>query len=156
MSKPGVAAHQHVGTHPHGDPVGHHSSQTFNAHQPVLHWSPLWGWQGNHWGGHPGGLWCLSGCAMLRYNDPLGMVSGFRTLGFPECFSTLDGTHIPITCPPLAHHPYYNQQEFHPFVPQAVVDHRDTFTNVSVSRAGSTHNQKNLYIWCVVFFFDLV
>ncbi|KYO40175.1 hypothetical protein Y1Q_0000025 [Alligator mississippiensis] len=82
----------------------------------------------------------MLGHAVLWIHDPLEVVGGFYSLGFPQCIRALDGTHIPVTCPPRSDHLYFSQWGFHLVVVQAVVDRWGTFTNVSADWIGSTHN----------------
>ncbi|KYO48487.1 hypothetical protein Y1Q_0022676 [Alligator mississippiensis] len=74
------------------------------------------------------------GHMVLQVHNPLVVVvAEFHALGFLQCFRALDGTHIPITGPPLGNQPYYSQRGFHSVVSQAIVDHQGAFMH---TRAG--------------------
>ncbi|KYO25182.1 hypothetical protein Y1Q_0001801 [Alligator mississippiensis] len=70
---------------------------------------------------------------VLWVQDPLEVMVEFCTLGFSQCIRALDRTHIPISCPPHGHRPYYSWQGFHFIMFQAIIDHCSAFTNMSAS-----------------------
>ncbi|XP_074866063.1 uncharacterized protein LOC142021313 [Carettochelys insculpta] len=53
---------------------------------------------------------------LVRLGDPDATIVGFATLGFPNCFAALDGTHIPIRTPQHSGGRYINRKGYHSVV----------------------------------------
>ena len=71
----------------------------------------------------------------------LKVVDGFlHTLGFPQCFVEINGSHILILT--LKEDPldYYSRKGHHSIVLQAEVDHEYKFINIFVGWPGSCHD----------------
>ncbi|XP_074861973.1 uncharacterized protein LOC142019253 [Carettochelys insculpta] len=73
---------------------------------------------------------------LVRLGDPDAAIAGFATLGFPNCFGALDGTHIPIRAPEHSGGRYINRKGYHSVVLQALVDIRGHFLDIYVGWAG--------------------
>ena len=71
------------------------------------------------------------------------VINGFEsTWGFPQCVGALDGCHIPVRPPSLAHTDYYNRKGWYSIIVQAVVDHEYLFRNINVGWPGSVHDAR--------------
>ncbi|XP_074871522.1 uncharacterized protein LOC142023941 [Carettochelys insculpta] len=79
---------------------------------------------------------------LVRFGDPDAAIVGFATLGFPNCFGALDGTHIPIHAPEHSGVRYLNRKGYHSVVLQALVDSQGHFLDIYVGWPGSTHNTR--------------
>ncbi|XP_074832015.1 uncharacterized protein LOC142001060 isoform X2 [Carettochelys insculpta] len=79
---------------------------------------------------------------LVRLGDPDAAIAGFVTLGFPNCFGALDGTHIPIRAPEHSGGRYLNRKGYHSVVLQALVDSRGRFLDIYVGWPGSTHDAR--------------
>ena len=78
-------------------------------------------------------------------NQALEVVKGFEDRwDFPQCFGSIDGSHIPILPPANDARDYYNRKGFHSVVIQALVDHQHRFMNVNVGWPGSVHDARIL------------
>ncbi|XP_074840796.1 glucocorticoid-induced transcript 1 protein isoform X4 [Carettochelys insculpta] len=79
---------------------------------------------------------------LVRLGDPHATVAAFATLGFPNCFGALDGTHIPIRAPHHSGGRYLNRKGYHSVVLQALVDSRGRFQYIYVGWPSSTHDAR--------------
>ncbi|XP_074855491.1 tectonic-3 isoform X3 [Carettochelys insculpta] len=79
---------------------------------------------------------------LVRLGDLNAAIAGFATLGFPNCFGALDGTHIPIRAPEHSGGRYLNRKGYHSVVLQALVDSRGRFLDIYVGWPGSTHDAR--------------
>ncbi|XP_074859612.1 ankyrin repeat domain-containing protein 13C isoform X1 [Carettochelys insculpta] len=79
---------------------------------------------------------------LVRLGDPDATIAAFATLGFPNCFGALDGTHIPICAPHHSGGRYMNRKGYHSVVLQALVDSRGRFQDIYVGWPGSTHDAR--------------
>ncbi|XP_074857124.1 2-Hydroxyacid oxidase 2 isoform X5 [Carettochelys insculpta] len=79
---------------------------------------------------------------LVRLGDPDATIAAFATLGFPNCFGALDGTHIPICTPHHSGGRYLNRKGYHSVVLQALVDSRGRFQDIYVCWPGSTHDAR--------------
>ncbi|XP_074853818.1 uncharacterized protein LOC142014711 [Carettochelys insculpta] len=79
---------------------------------------------------------------LVRMGDPDATIAAFATLGFPNCFGALDGTHIPICAPHHSGGRYMNRKGYHSVVLQALVDSRGHFQDIYVGWPGSTHDTR--------------
>ncbi|XP_025061758.1 protein ANTAGONIST OF LIKE HETEROCHROMATIN PROTEIN 1-like [Alligator sinensis] len=82
------------------------------------------------------------GPRFLRLSDPQEVIDGFAYMGFPNCIGAIDGTHIPILCPPHRSSEYINKKGYFSIVLQGVVDHRGRFTHVTTGCAGKVHDAR--------------
>ena len=76
--------------------------------------------------------------------DALKVIDVHHTCGFPQCFGTIDGSHIPILTPKEDPLDYYNRKGHHSIVLQALVDHECKFMNIFVGWPGSCHDARIL------------
>ena len=80
-----------------------------------------------------------------KRNELENIISKYkRKWGFPACFGAIDGTHIPISAPYLAHSDYINRKGYHSIVMQAVVDCNYLFRDIVVGWPGSVHDARVL------------
>ena len=71
------------------------------------------------------------------------VVQGFQDKrGFPQCASSIDGSHMSVT-PPANHTNYYSRKGFCSMIVQAMVDHNYLFRNICVGWPGSVHDVTN-------------
>ncbi|XP_074842924.1 frizzled-6 isoform X4 [Carettochelys insculpta] len=76
----------------------------------------------------------------VRLGDLDAAIAGFASLGFPNCFGALDGTHIPIRAPEHSRGHFLNRKGYHSMVLQALVDSRGRLLNIYVGWPGSTYD----------------
>ncbi|CAM5077364.1 unnamed protein product [Eretmochelys imbricata] len=67
------------------------------------------------------------------------VVDGFAAMGFPNCGGAIDGTHIPILAQEHQAGKYVNCKGYSSIVLQALVDHKERFTNINVGWPGKLH-----------------
>ncbi|XP_074860682.1 autoimmune regulator [Carettochelys insculpta] len=79
---------------------------------------------------------------LVRLGDPDATIAAFATLGFPNCFGALDGTHIRIRAPHHSGGRYLNRKGYHSVVLQALVDSWGRFQDIYVGWPGSTHDAR--------------
>lgn len=66
------------------------------------------------------------------------VIDGFQqTWGFSNCAGAIDGTHIPIIAPSLAHGDYLNRKGFYSIPLQALCDHQYIITDLNVGWHGN-------------------
>ncbi|CAM5160696.1 unnamed protein product [Eretmochelys imbricata] len=65
------------------------------------------------------------------------IVDGFAAMGFPNC-----GMHIPILGPDHLGSQYINRKGYFSLVLQALVDHKECFTNINVGWSGKVHDAR--------------
>uniref|UniRef100_K7F5R2 DDE Tnp4 domain-containing protein n=1 Tax=Pelodiscus sinensis TaxID=13735 RepID=K7F5R2_PELSI len=74
-----------------------------------------------------------------RELDPI--ITGFTTMGFPNCGGAIDGTHIPIHAPHHRAAQYISRKSYF-LVLQALVNHRGLFTDIFVGWSGRAHDAR--------------
>ena len=71
------------------------------------------------------------------------VVKGFKDkYGVPQCASSIDGSHVPITPPAMNHTDYYNCKGWYSMLVQAVVDHNFLFRDLCIGWPGSVHDAR--------------
>ena len=71
------------------------------------------------------------------------VVSGFENkYGFPQCIGAVNETHIPILAPKECAKDYYNREDYHSIIVQAVADHCYCFTDIYIGWPGSVHDSE--------------
>lgn len=63
-------------------------------------------------------------------------------LGIPGIIGAIDGCHIPIKCPPHNAVDYYNRNNYHSVILQAVCNDRKEFTDIFVGAPGRIHDAR--------------
>ncbi|XP_074870724.1 hepatic leukemia factor isoform X1 [Carettochelys insculpta] len=79
---------------------------------------------------------------LVRFGDPDAAIVGFASLGFPNCFGALDGTHIPIRALEHSGGRFLNRKGYHSVVLQAMVDSWVCFLDIYVGWPGRTHDAR--------------
>ncbi|XP_074856258.1 ciliary-associated calcium-binding coiled-coil protein 1 isoform X1 [Carettochelys insculpta] len=79
---------------------------------------------------------------LVRLGDPDAAIEVFASLGFPNCFGALDGTHIPICAAEDSRGRFLNRKDYHSVVLQALVDSQGRFLDIYVGWPGSTHDTR--------------
>jgi len=84
-------------------------------------------------------------------NDIDTVVREFKVkYGVPQCFGTIDGTHIPVSVPSENHTDYYNRKGWYSVLIQGLVDANYCFLDICVRWPGSVRDARvfvhsNLY-----------
>ncbi|XP_065440253.1 uncharacterized protein LOC135981485 [Chrysemys picta bellii] len=68
------------------------------------------------------------------------ILDGFAAMGFPNCGGAIDGTHIPVLAPDHLANQYINRKGYFSMVLQALVDHKECFTDINVGWPGKVHD----------------
>ena len=72
--------------------------------------------------------------------DALKVIDVHHTCGFPQCFGTIDGSHIPILTPKEDPLDYYNRKGHHSIVLLVLLDHKYKYMNIFLALPGSCHD----------------
>nr|XP_048696687.1 uncharacterized protein LOC125632479 [Caretta caretta]XP_048696688.1 uncharacterized protein LOC125632479 [Caretta caretta] len=70
------------------------------------------------------------------------IVDGFAAMGFPNCGGVIDGMHIPILAPDHLANQYVNHKGYFSMMLQALVDHKERFTDINVGWPGNVHDAR--------------
>uniref|UniRef100_K7F3F0 DDE Tnp4 domain-containing protein n=1 Tax=Pelodiscus sinensis TaxID=13735 RepID=K7F3F0_PELSI len=77
---------------------------------------------------------------VIHLGDMDLIMARFTSLGFPNCAGAIDGIHISIFTPEHQVALYINRKGYFSMVLQALVSHREQFTDIFVGWSGRAHD----------------